>query len=592
MENYYKRELEKLSHFYEADDSDAEGLFFHDQNHDHQENLPFATKDILKGFARLSASLQEQLHDKDHFLKAVAKQIAPDAELPVPCLTLLEVDPVNLQRVKLLAKGSVIESGAVSLPDGSSQICSFTTLHQINVAPIRLGTAQLLAPSDYRSYFAHSDLNPSLARIIQLDFSTLTASLSELRLPDLHFHFTGKYADASNLYYLFQYYLESIELITEGPDPSVLSLQKKDLCFPDLHHIIRFNKPALNESFTLDALREYFLFPQALLYCRLDLSSWMQQSGQSFSLRFIFRECPFELTEQILRQIKIHCVPAVNLFPREAKPVAIVNPFADIPIGFRQKINEAVDLYRITSIKGISGAGGNKTRYFQNITSKVMHPDQQNPTYHLKVREHIKNRHRSYYVHLAYTDLLDIIEKETLSVGLECTNQHLPEEMNPEEMNKQGPGFLQNMIFKNLTRPTRYKPSNIQDAEMTILTRVQLNQSLLTKLEGLTYLLKYYAAYADQKNLVERKIQGISSLHLVKEDKVFRGSLVKGNLIEIGVRGSHFESEGDIFLFGSILNSIYANRATFNTFSQMIMTDVETGRSLTWLPEFNQESIS
>jgi type VI secretion system protein ImpG len=67
---------------------------------------------------------------------------------------------------------------------------------------------------------------------------------------------------------------------------------------------------------------------------------------------------------------------------------------------------------------------------------------------------------------------------------------------------------------------------------------------------------------------------------------IFRGrGLIRGIEFKLEVDGKQFEhGEGDIFLFGSVINRFLSEYVTINSFVFLTVVDIETSKEYNWEP--------
>jgi type VI secretion system protein ImpG len=58
--------------------------------------------------------------------------------------------------------------------------------------------------------------------------------------------------------------------------------------------------------------------------------------------------------------------------------------------------------------------------------------------------------------------------------------------------------------------------------------------------------------------------------------------MMRGREIQLEARHDHFASQGDLFLFGSVLDHFLGSYASINTFTLLTMREVITGETHQW----------
>jgi type VI secretion system protein ImpG len=75
------------------------------------------------------------------------------------------------------------------------------------------------------------------------------------------------------------------------------------------------------------------------------------------------------------------------------------------------------------------------------------------------------------------------------------------------------------------------------------------------------------------------KVEVRPSLHL------FRGDPVRGVAVTVDVDEDGFAGEGDVSLFGTLLQEFFSLYASLNSFSQLTVKGVKFGEVYTWPPK-------
>jgi type VI secretion system protein ImpG len=65
-------------------------------------------------------------------------------------------------------------------------------------------------------------------------------------------------------------------------------------------------------------------------------------------------------------------------------------------------------------------------------------------------------------------------------------------------------------------------------------------------------------------------------------DRLVGGLPMRGQEIEIRLRGDHFAGAGDLYLFGCVLDSFLGNYASINTFTRLLVVETLKGDVCRW----------
>jgi type VI secretion system protein ImpG len=69
------------------------------------------------------------------------------------------------------------------------------------------------------------------------------------------------------------------------------------------------------------------------------------------------------------------------------------------------------------------------------------------------------------------------------------------------------------------------------------------------------------------------------------------GLPVRGRAVEIDLQGSKFSSEGDIFLFGTVLSHFFSQYASMNSVVGLKVSNLTTGSVYQWPPRSGEERL-
>ena len=86
-------------------------------------------------------------------------------------------------------------------------------------------------------------------------------------------------------------------------------------------------------------------------------------------------------------------------------------------------------------------------------------------------------------------------------------------------------------------------------------------------------------------------LEGIVDIKSISEDLLYKGVPIRGMTTSLGLKESHFDGDGEMFLFASILNEFLALYVSLNSFSRLIVTGVEKGETSEWPTRIGQRIV-
>jgi type VI secretion system protein ImpG len=572
MKDYYKQELDRLYHL---------GRDFSEDNPILASFLSKSTNDpdverVLQGVAFLTAHIQQKLDDEfPEIIQSLMQAINPQYLRPIPATTMIRFQPrKNLTEKLLIKKGTAIDSHSVD-----NTICRFTTCYDIEAMPLEILRVDQKELKDEES---RQDLIQ-----VQIDFRLTSGLLENWKQPQLTLYLSDDHTDASNLYFVLRHYLQSLEVFSDDranrvklPPDSV-----RPNGFFDKEQLLPY-PTNLFPAFWV--LQEYFLFPQKFLYLDLDLSQWKTRgSGSEFSIAFICKTPPFPLPEATTKSFSLFTVPAVNLFPHPSDPIQLDQQQAEIrlkPSGAEEQI---LEIYSVNSVSGFDRGSGTK-RSFQCI-GDFKASFGQAPTYQLVYRPSIRENQTDFYLTLAYPRNEVIKDNEILTVQMTCSNGNCPDALKAGEICVPTTNTPELLTYGNLEHPTiNHSPQLKEEILWDLLSGLLINANALAELGSLKALLKSCIRLDGRDKAREianlKRIESISDLTIVQEERLFGKSIYRGQAIQLKVRAANFVSRGDMYLFGSVLDHFFASYASFNTYTALTIEDTTNWETLQWKP--------
>ena len=176
---------------------------------------------------------------------------------------------------------------------------------------------------------------------------------------------------------------------------------------------------------------------------------------------------------------------------------------------------------------------------------------------------------------------------ETLSIRLECTNGALPEGLQVGDISvptSDSPEFAE---FRNIRAPSAtVLPPLGKNLLWRLLSHMSLNYTSLAKAENLKAVLELYVfdETRDRAGVIanKKRISGIEEVTASSSNKLVSGVMMRGQEIVVKIREDHFAGPGDLFLFGSVLDSFLGSYASMNTYTQLVVEEVSRGDRYKW----------
>ncbi|MAR92494.1 MAG: type VI secretion system baseplate subunit TssF [Pseudomonadota bacterium] len=542
---------------------------------------------LLEGFAFISGRLRQKLDDElpevTHSLMAL---MWPHFLRPLPAMSILAFDPLpTVSETQHIPQGVSVKSRSV---DGTA--CQFRTCYDVDLKPLRVcGATQQRRPT---------------GATVELELA-LTGQISwaDINLDSLPFYLHGEQHVAQSMYLWLFRYLTAIEVqmaTAQGESVLIARLSPESVTpmgFSDSESLLP-PSPQLLSGHRL--LSEYFALPEKFHFIRLSGLQVVQQraltdasvaTAPSLSLRFQFeRDLPGHVNISA-DNFHLFCTPVVNLFEHEALPIRAdyrKTEYRVVPAGNDPSQYEIFDLLRVQG-------WGHERRHnqlfprFESFEHFETAPVDSQKRYY---RERQKPSVTGYGLdsYLTFVNQYEhsvFPETESVSVSLLCTNRHLPTQLGVGDLciaTDDSPEFAD---FHNLTHITpSFAPPLDKGFHWRLISNLALNKMVLTDLRSLKALLSTYdyRSYYDRQQALasQHRLDALEAIDSQAEDLIHEGYPVRGRRTLLRVRESHFASEGDMFLFATVVNELFALNCSINSFHRLVVHGIEQGEVYQW----------
>jgi type VI secretion system protein ImpG len=533
---------------------------------------------LLEGFAFLSARIRQRLDDElPELTHSLVGLLWPHYLRPVPSMAMLEFSPAfpSLREKRIIARGSEVESVPV---EGTA--CRFRTAYDVPVFPIELEKVhldtQIAGPSRLTMRFR-----------IHNQVSAESLGIDSLRL-FLH----GEGSTSYPLYLHLCEHVKAARVRVEQADrpagdwPSA-PLKIKRGGFGEFEKLLPY-PPTSFQGYSL--LQEYFTLPEKFLFVEVE---GLQQLGPMEAEEYF--EIEVEFTHQLdanLRpdeeNVRLYCTPIVNIFSNQSDPIRLDRTKTEYRLRPAGRHPLHYEVYSIDRVSGYRTGTARELRFhpFYSFAHSLL--ERQGPYYLPRLQSSVVDERIDTYLSFIDSQGEDAHpDVETISVELTCTNRRLPEGLRLGDINaatESSPTFA---AYKNITvpRPSIAPPLH-GDLHWRLISHMSLNYLSLISVEGLRGILELYNFQVIRDQRAARanvlRMEGIQSVAAEPRDFMVRGAPVRGNHVTIEMLEDHFASEGDLYLFGGILDEFIGLYATLNSFTQLTIKGMQRGEVYTW----------
>ncbi len=525
---------------------------------------------LLEGGAFLTALLRQKLDDEfPEIINEMMQLLFPHYLRPVPATTIIAFKPKPTLGQSLTIPAGVF---VASVPVEETS-CLFRTSYDVEIHPLSLFEASFAHPSGQKP-------------VIKLLLGLNNMKLSEWQPRTLRLFLSGDYPNATDLYFLLLRHVKRLVIKPlEGGDSLILSPESlKPVGFAREEALIPY-PPHSFQGYRI--IQEYFMLPAKFLF--VDIYGWERWrnkgGGSRFEIIFELEDLPFTPSWIRKDSFNLFVTPAINIFPYEADPVLLDHRktrYLVRPSGSNPKHYQ---VYSIEKVVGFVHGTAEERAYVPFELFKL--DAQSDHIYHITIDSSPIRPGLDVYLAVAYPPERDSPVSETLSLDLMCTNGSLPEKLQLGDISlptSSSPEFVE---FSNIQPPTaQLLPPMGPNLRWRLLSHLSLNYLSLAKTENLRALLGLYI-FSETQNRASvianrKRISGIENIEALHSDRLVSGIMMRGQEVKLKFRQDHFASQGDMFLFGCVLDDFLGGYASINTYTSLIIQEVLKGDIYQW----------
>lgn len=525
---------------------------------------------LLEGSAFLSGLLAQKLDDEfPEIIHGLMRLVFPHYLSPVPSMTMLTFTPKRSLLEPLTVPAGIQAS---SIPvEGTS--CTFTTCYPVELLPLALTDVSLTTSG-------------GRAAGLKLSFELSGMPLAKWASKSLRLHLAGDYGHAADRYLALMRRTARITLSAkDGGTPAVLPRRNLvPVGFGEDDAAI----PYPRQSYPgYRILQEYFTLPEKFLFLDVTgLDSWQDRGpGQGFEMYFEFDAPVADPPAFPKDSVALYATPAINLFPHEADPILLDHKMPEYRVIPGGESSGHYQVYSVDKVIGfMQGATGQREYYPFEMFNPM---SEARPVYSLNHRQSALEERTDLYLSVAYPKGTGEPRTETLSLSIRCTNATLPENLQIGDISKPSETSPVLADFSNIRPPTATRQPPIgKESLWRLLSHLYLNYLPLADTENLKSLVKLYIfpETRDRAGVLAgiKRAEAVADMKVVTTNRLVGGIMMRGQLIEMKLDPAGFASMGDMYLFGSVLDSFLAGYAAVNCFTRLGVEDVYKKERFEW----------
>ncbi len=551
---------------------------------------------VLEGTAFLCGRIRQKLDDELPELTAgMMSLLWPHYLRPVPSMTILELLPDIEQMQGALPVDAEAQFASVRV-DGTS--CIFRSTAPFTLRPWGIQDARL-------------ETEPAQPMRLRIRFQASSKlALADLDLSSVNLHLAGDPMATYALYFLLNAHVDHIAV----RNPNAPENAPEVILHPDAIKPAGLDRneaviPYPKHSFAgYRLLQEYFAFKNRFLFVDiqgLDRAVTQLQPQQLLEILITFNhrlESPPVISKD---NIKLHCVPVINLFNHSADPVRLKQDRTQYlvqPARSGTTDRRHLEVYAVDAATGVTPATGMEARAYKPFYSFRHDPNSNQESasyYQTHVVQNITggDPRQGTDTYISFNiggDPGNLPMEETVSLDIRCTNRDLPAELRAGDITEPTDTTPQGVRFRNIIKPTpTICPPIGNQLQWRLISHMSLNYVSLTDVERFKELLRVYdfESRQDKQKAVanQRLIEGVRSIKSRFTQRMVRGAPLRGTAVEITLNEDHYAGEGDAYLFATILDRFFGLYATLNGFSQLTVKFERSGQIFTFPPGWGEQ---
>lgn len=574
---------------------------------------------LLEGVAFLNARTQQALEaDFPELLNPLLQHLWPHVLRPAPSIVTVQFSVKNAASLPLgtvIPRDTLVHSRAMPIGERAESVrFSFQTCYELQILPLVLREAELLI----------GGARPQIRLLLQV---LRRASLKRLLPPQpglkpkLRLSLHG---EPQQRYALYKALMGCQKITLRAPQAGVTvsSQQCADIALRGLgfspaeallryepHGSLRHRGEAsplggVGGAYAHRHLHEYFLFPDKYLFFDLEglevLEQQLRERAPEQELADqleIFLELPAEPVSSLHRldkeDIRLMCVPAVNLFPHKAATVHVnhTQPEYELrPSG----TPEHYDIFAVQRVVATHSRGALREERLRCFDSFERGRRSELPLYQVRLRAPTAPQSAGY--HAAHVSLglveppggeLDTSADLSLEADLLVTNRDLPSRyLRAGDLSEISIAIPEGIGLSNIGLPSEAAPAPLlADGLWRFCGILGQGFHLLASTDALRELLSLHDVLAlfsgramRRHAVLQAGIRGISELRTRSRPMGQPPTLIQGTQVTLAMHDGAFEHPGQFLLFGAVLSHFLAEMATINTFFELAIETGSLGR--------------
>lgn len=568
---------------------------------------PFVER-LYEGFAFLAGRIHEKLDDEfPEIAGGILEILFPNLLKPFPSCAILQVkhkkgsitNPIVINKgceiqtqsgkykVKYKVHAGPLEKSRITEKEEPAEFI-FRTTQAVTVRPVKLSEVSI-----HDSTQGHSSLILKLEPDRNINYETLD-------MRDFQIYLHGPASIKYNLHLFLTKYVSSIHVReVVRADTPFKKIENFEIGVPELSFDIPEDEdfsilPFSKQTFSgYRLLQEYFAYIEKFFFINIRGLESFKGSPDSFPIEIKIdfnKKMPREKIPQT-NNILLHCSPIVNLFSRSTEEVIVNQRLPEyyiIPDLDRRKSRE---IYSIDKVFGVSENKIEQYKYIPITSHDILETNDPNYDYkrfYSAFRRTVQSDMTETFIRLFGPSMeQENFPKETLSIEATLSNGFLPSAYLEVDSIKEQINFPVGTEASNISVPSEVlECPDKQNYLWSLISHVSISFNTLADVDSFKSILNLYNWVKIQNHPNKKRIEGIRKIHKPKLiSKVTNRGVIRGVEFHIEVEPKDYENgEGEINLFGMVLNKFLSQYVTINSFVFLKISESGTGKQYLWEP--------
>lgn len=536
---------------------------------------------LLEGVAFLTGRIREKLDDElPEAIHAITNLLFPQLVRPLPGATILEITPLP----NVLREPHRVEAGTefASIPvDGTS--CVFRSTAPCDLAPWTIEDVRLEQLPAGRQQLR-------VEMKVQLGLPVTQVAPERVRL-----HLAGESRAALALLMWIHQHTDEVVLIESKAsrfDEREVRIGKRALHavgFEEDESLLPFPRAAF-PGFRL--LQEYYTLPAKFAFVDVEGVGRVAELDPEiarFAIAFRF-DAPVPHDVRVNRDsVKLHCVPVVNIFATTAEPIRLDPARERFPVRVAGLSPAHGEIYSIERAECVGRGTGKRTPVHSFYEfSHVGAAAAGRIFYTTHVEPSVVGEGADIFISFnTPEDSGTVIENDVVSLDILATNRQIASALRAGEVSVATASSPAVATFRNIVAVSPHVPPPLgRELQWRVVAHASMGLRSLTEPEVLRAVLDVYNLHAivDRQagRANELRLSSLKDVRVSASERLYRGSAIRGVDIEIDVDERGFVGDGDVFLFGSILEQFFASYVSLNSYARTSVVGVQSKVRYAW----------